>query len=166
MTTSTHPPLTLPDAGVGRRLAALFYDSFLIFGLLFIAAGLYKEAVERITGFDMDQRVELGDVITDLPIVAQGPVFQLYLLLVIAGFYLFFWRKSGQTLGMQAWRLKLVAADGGKPGWGACLLRCLVAPFSLALAGIGYWLAWFHPQRLTLHDRLSHSRVILMPKSP
>src|SRR5687767_14547216 len=48
------------------------------------------------------------------------------------GYYGISWRRGGQTLGMRAWRLRLVHASGATPPWPALLLRYLVAGLSLA----------------------------------
>jgi uncharacterized RDD family membrane protein YckC len=74
------------------------------------------------------------------------------------------WRRGGQTLGMRPWRLQVVAADGGAPSWRALCVRYAAATFSLLLAGLGFWWAWVDRKRLTLHDRVSGTRMIRLPK--
>src|SRR3970282_1463349 len=49
---------------------------------------------------------------------------------------------------MRAWRLRLVAADGGVPAWRAVLVRYAVGTLSLLAVGAGFWWAWIdRPQR-------------------
>ncbi len=75
------------------------------------------------------------------------------------------WRRGGQTLGMRAWRLRLVNVDGSSPvPWRALVLRYLVAMVSLAAVGLG--LAWslLEPSRRTWHDLASGTVLVRMPK--
>ena len=70
------------------------------------------------------------------------------------------WRRGGQTLGMRPWRLRVVAADGGRPTLRArCCVRYAVGTLSLLLAGCGFWWAWLDRDRLTWHDRASGTRM-------
>lgn len=156
----TQPPGTdPPGAGVWRRLAALVYDSFLLFALLFAATLVYSYASHTL------QSAPADEVVRDLPVAARGWGYQLYLLAVIGGFYCYFWRRSGQTLGMQAWRLRLDSATGGRPDLGQCLRRILAGAPSLLLAGAGYWWVWIDREHLAWHDRFSATRVVVVPKS-
>jgi len=74
------------------------------------------------------------------------------------------WRYGGQTLGMRPWRLRVVAATGEMPGWGALWLRYAVGTASLLLAGMGFWWAWWAADHLTWHDRASRTRMQRVPK--
>ena len=60
-------------------------------------------------------------------------------MLTLAAFFCYFWRRSGQTLGMRAWRMKLVDLEYNTPRLKQCFLRCLIAPFSLLLGGVGFF---------------------------
>ncbi|MGB3609334.1 MAG: RDD family protein [Cellvibrio sp.] len=147
---------TPPTAGVLRRFAAIVYDSLLLIALsigygalaLFINVAIQGEPPEG-------QKVQWGHWSI---LMFIGWMFTL------AGFFCYFWRRSGQTLGMRAWRMKLVDAELRSPTLKQCAIRCVIAPFSLLLGGLGYFWRWFDPQKLTLHDRLSHTQVIVLPK--
>ena len=94
----------LPRAGLLRRLAAMLYDGFLVAALWFFIG----YAMLAVFGTDSNQLVE-GKVQTD------SLVSNLTFLLMVAsslGFYLWFWLRGGQTLGMISWRLKAVALNG------------------------------------------------------
>jgi uncharacterized RDD family membrane protein YckC len=93
-------------------------------------------------------------------------VYRLALLLVWIGFYGLFWTRSGQTLGMLAWRLKLVRTDGRPVGWRDVFLRLAAGVPSLLLAGLGYFWIWLDRDRLAWHDRASHTRPVVLPKRP
>ena len=153
----TVPPL--PTAGPIRRLLALVYDAFLLFGLLVVPLFLLTAVLAHPAA-----PLQNGSVTHELPSIAPRPVMLAYMIVVVTGFYCYFWRRSGQTLGMQAWRLRVDSRDGGRPGWRQCLLRALVGFFSLACCGLGYlWSAWGR-ERLTWHDRASDTRVVVLPK--
>ncbi len=75
------------------------------------------------------------------------------------------WRRGGQTLGMRAWRLRLVNVDGSSPvPWRALVLRYLVAMVSLAAVGLGFVWSLFEPNRRTWHDLASGTVLVRMPK--
>ncbi|HUH37514.1 MAG TPA: RDD family protein [Spongiibacteraceae bacterium] len=153
---------TLPAPGVLRRLAAQVYDSFLLFALLYVATGLYQ----GLAGAWQDMRTPVlnEQVVTDLPIVASGPLFQLYLLAIIVLFFLYFWCRLGQTLGMQVWKLKLVDEQGALVSAPRALGRLAAATLSWAALGMGYWWIWLDREGLAWHDRLSGTRVIRVPR--
>lgn len=148
-----------PVAGVIRRLAAMVYDSLLVFGVLFTATipALFLHQQRQVTN---------NEVIHELSPLVDGLLFQLYLVAVVVVFFCWFWKRNGQTLGMQAWRLKLVSSDGNALLLRQCLVRLVVAPVSLLCGGLGYWWAWIDRQGLTWHDRLSNTRVVVLPKKP
>lgn len=50
-------------------------------------------------------------------------VFQAYLLAVIGLYFTWFWHRSGQTLAMKTWHVRLVARDGRLPGTGRAWAR-------------------------------------------
>lgn len=133
--------------GLFRRLAAILYDLVLLFGVVVVATALV-----------VIPWVEL--VSPEFPHAAWW--FRLYLLAVIGGYFVFFWAYAGQTLGMRAWRMKAVCADGGPMGTGDALLRLLWATLSLAPAGIGLLWVLFDRDGLAWHDRVSGTRLVLL----
>ena len=94
-----------------------------------------------------------------------GALVQLVLLMELVGFYLFFWSRQGQTLGMTAWRIKLVDVDGRQPTFNQLLLRILTAPLSWLSCGIGYLWLYVGDRRQAWHDRLSNTMVVHLPRS-
>lgn len=151
-------PTYVQPAGLVRRLAAMVYDSLLLMGLSFVYGGIFAVSIPN---WLADEPVPLGEV-------AYGPVgklfFQLGWLALIVGFFTYFWRRGGQTLGMRAWRLRVQTPEGGTISFKQCLLRCALAPLSMAAFGLGYLWCLFDPQRQTLHDHLSGTRVVTLPK--
>ena len=84
---------------------------------------------------------------------------------VATGLYATFsWRRGGQTLGMRPWRLSVVGADSRVPDNRQLWIRYAVGSLSLLAAGLGFWWAWIDRDRLTWHDRASHTRLVRIPK--
>ena len=134
-----------PSASLIKQLAAMLYDSLLIFAVLFFAS-----AVAII--------LNRGEAIE------SNPAFSLYLLFTLFTFYAWFWRRSGQTLGMRVWKIRIVSELGGNPGWGASYLRLIFALLSIACFGLGYFWRLFKPY--TWHDKLSQTRIVDVSSTP
>jgi len=84
---------------------------------------------------------------------------------VIIIFFTIFWCKSGQTLGMQAWRIKVQTAGGELLNPKQALGRCAASLLSFASCGLGYLWALVDPASRTWHDRLSGTQIVLLPKA-
>jgi uncharacterized RDD family membrane protein YckC len=135
--------------GLLRRLAAMLYDLILLFGMLLLAVTVVIIPYQALEGGAFPREGWLYHL------------HQIYLLCVAGGYYLFFWSRGGQTLGMRAWRFRLVRDDGGPPRLRDALRRLLWAVLTLAPAGVG--LLWMLLDRagLAWYDRLSHTRPVM-----
>lgn len=140
-------PTDLPNASLLRRTAAMVYDLFLIVALLLIG------------GFAATQVVAQGHAVS-------GLWFQLYLYLLIMGFYIVFWRIKGQTLGMQVWRIRTVDEHGAILSYPKCVLRFLAATLSFCALYLGFLWILVDRKHLSWHDRLSRTRVIYLGNKP
>ncbi|MDO3386296.1 RDD family protein [Gilvimarinus sp. SDUM040013] len=150
----TLPNSTPVSAGVLKRFSAMVYDSLLLLAIS-IAYGALALTIKVIV---------LGEVLQEGEKASLGPAGFVGWVLVLMAFYGLFWSKFGQTLGMRAWRLQVTDTEGKFPSFSRGLLRCLCACLSLATCGLGYFWLWFDKDRLTLHDRLSGTRVWQRPK--
>jgi uncharacterized RDD family membrane protein YckC len=139
-----------PSPPLWRHLLAMVYDSLLILPLFMAAAALWVS----VWGPTENALVQT------VPPVVQWLSWGIILLL----FFGLFWRKNGQTLGMQAWRLKLISEDGKQPTWPQVATRLLVATLSLTACGLGFIWKWMPPRYRYWHDTLSRTRLILVPK--
>ena len=83
---------------------------------------------------------------------------------MILAFFAYFWTHGGQTLGMRAWRLRLLRADGARLTCSDAALRWLTAWISALPAGLGYLWALVDREGLMWHDRWSGTRVTLVAK--
>ncbi len=91
-------------------------------------------------------------------------VFQLYLVGVLYAYFSTFWLRSGQTLAMKTWRIRLIGEDGGRPTRKQTVVRFAVALVGLVLAGVGFWWALFDSDRQFLHDRIAGTRLVRVPR--
>ena len=91
-------------------------------------------------------------------------IIQGYVLGVGLVFFGWFWVHGGQTLGMRAWRLRLVATGGGRITWRHATVRYLAALLSWAAAGLGFAWSLFDDEKRSWHDLLSGTRLVLMPR--
>ena len=161
--------------GILRRLGAGCYDGLLLGGLLMVSVGLATYLTRPAGG---------GATLEAFP---HRLLYQGVALAVIAAYCGVSWTRRGETLGMKAWRLRLLTDQGTLPTWRHVLVRLAVAlplwltPLAglllfmhhsvsgwLALAaalplGISLAAAW--PHGTSLHDRASATRVVVIPRS-
>ena len=90
---------------------------------------------------------------------------QLFLWLGVGLYFVWCWRKSGQTLAMQTWQLKLSHGQANLLNWPQALIRYALASLSLAAFGLGFVWALFDRDGLFLHDRLLNSRITFVPRA-
>ena len=139
--------------GFFLRLAALFYDLVLLFGVLVLAVTAVVIPYDLLMG---------GSFPYQEPGYRLG--LRLYLVAVIVAFFTFFWVRGGQTLGMRAWRFRLVREDGAGLTPRDAFNRLLWATICLTPAGAGLIWVLLDPAGLALHDRLSHTRPVMLKK--
>jgi len=150
------PPISagvpaIKPAGLFRRLGAALYDGLLLIALMMIVTACLLPLTH-------------GEAITVQAFGMWAHAYQLLLLLVIFGFFGFFWTRKGQTLGMAAWRLHLERDSGGPVTWGDTAKRLLAACLSWAIAMLGYLWVLVDRDKRTWHDRLTRTRVVVLPK--
>lgn len=147
-----------PRAGLLRRLAALMYDWLILAALWMAAMGLAMAVVALLNTLGL---ISMAGYTDHADYIAQHKIwFQLYSLLVFAWFYLYFWCKGGQTLGMRAWRLLLVQQNGQPLTLKQAMLRALTS--LLGLGNFWLWLRW--GKGLALQDQLSNTQVVVLTK--
>lgn len=164
------------------RLLAMLYDGMLILAMLFFVQMLLIVIGTKMLG-------QVGTQMSDakaLPDWYQHFVLTPAFVLILVGFYGVFWRKAGQTLGMQTWRLKTMNRDGSLLSWSqvvkrilsACLLPVVCGLIGYMLYGqrgavifsmfigllFNYWFAWVNKQGMSMHDVLSNTVTMKMPK--
>ena len=128
--------------GILRRLASMLYETLLVSAVLFIAGLIFTVASHS----------PLSPVLRF--------VFQLYLLLVMASYFIGYWVHGGQTLPMKTWHLRIVRTDGQPIGLKQACLRFLLA---LIGVGLGFGILWalFDREHLFWHDRMAGTKVVM-----
>jgi uncharacterized RDD family membrane protein YckC len=125
------------------RLAIVAYDLLLLVALLFLATALLLP-------------FNAGEAFTQEQIF-----YPIYLLTVSFIFYGWFWTHGGQTLGLRAWKAKVLTINQQPINWTQALVR-----FVTAFASCGLGLLWIlvDNQRRSCHDHLSKTAVFFDSK--
>ncbi|MBA1379109.1 RDD family protein [Pseudomonas brassicacearum] len=152
------PQGDFPPAGLGRRLAAMFYDFLLCTALLIVTSGAYKMIQMAIIG------EEKMRALTEAGALDGDPLLSTVLLFVLFGFFAKFWTHNGQTLGMQVWCIRVQNADGTAISLWQALLRFVVSIASLLLFGAGFIWALFDKRKRGWHDIYSDTQLVRIPK--
>lgn len=158
-------------AGLGRRLACFVYEGVLLFGVVMMVGLVYGVATQ--------QRHAL--------VGAFG--LRVVLFVVLGAYFVWFWSRSGQTLAMQTWHIRLVTHSGQPVTRLRALCRYLLAWLwfvpalvALKLAGLqgalpafvaiaagvlGYAaLTRLHPDRQYWHDAVCGTRLVAWTPPP
>ncbi|AXY00244.1 MULTISPECIES: RDD family protein [Vibrio] len=158
MTTST----TLPPAGFFRRIAALIYDTLIILAIEMMAAGVVMAIVFALNAAGLlsyGEYVDAADMLGKHPVLS--PLFTLYLAAVWIYFFVFFWTRAGQTLGMRAWKMQIRnSKDGGPITITQALIRLATSGFGLANLTVP-----IDPQKRGFHDIWAKTEVVVLPKA-
>jgi uncharacterized RDD family membrane protein YckC len=153
-------------ASPALRVMAMVYEGVLLFGVTF-AAGL---AVLSLSGWT----APLSGV--------RRLVLQAALFVVIGAYFVWCWSRSGQTLALKTWKLRVVDHDGRSPALPRAIARYLLS-WTLFLPGLIYIAlfepartgslvalalgfaallvpAFVDPERRLLHDRWTDTRIV------
>lgn len=151
----------LQRAGFVRRLLAMIYDT-----LVATAVGMCAAMVMIVTlvvmlkngALDLQGYAEPADLIQAS--FGYKLLIQTWVGLWIAGFFLWFWRRGGQTLGMRAWRLRIYSTVEEPMTWPRLFIRLLAS-----LGGLGTLLVLFDfKNKQSLQDRLAKTEVLKLTK--
>jgi uncharacterized RDD family membrane protein YckC len=122
--------------------ACLLYELLTVIAIVFVSAGLFLWIV--------------GDATHG----AKRLLLQIFLWLIVGAYFVWCWRQSGQTLAMQAWKIKLIGDDSQLLSLNIAILRYVLATLSVVLCGLGFLWAIMDRQHLFLHDRLLKTRIV------
>tara|TARA_B110000495_G_C22861002_1_gene502063 strand:- start:324 stop:716 length:393 start_codon:yes stop_codon:yes gene_type:complete len=122
------------NIGFTKNIIICIYDLLLLFSILFF--------------FTLPLMI-----FSDGEGIGKNIFYQLYLLFIIITYYLWFWIKHNQTLGMKSWKSYIVNKDNEKKlSIKQCLLRMLIA-----LIG-GHLFLLFHKE--SLQDIISKTKLV------
>ena len=164
---AVRPPETaaLPVPGIRRRLACFIYEGVLLFGV-WMAVGLVYGVLTRQT-HALSGRHGL----------------QAVMFVVLGLYFVYFWSRSGQTLAMQTWHIRVVTRSGERVSALRAACRYLLAWLWFLPALAGWWLsglqvggatfvaltagvltyaalARLHPDRQFWHDAVCGTRLV------
>jgi len=152
-----------------RRFACMMYEAVLLFGVVFLAGYLFDTLTQSKHALMLRHAR------------------QLWLFIVIGIYFVLCWRRSGQTLPMKTWNIRLLDRDGQPPsaprlvlryvliwplvliaawlvsqasaatGWKSMDMFIVAAPFAIFI-----W-SWFDRDGQFLHDRLLGTRLCNAP---
>jgi uncharacterized RDD family membrane protein YckC len=142
----------------------MLYEALLLFGVVFVAGWLFDTLTQSRHALTLRHTR------------------QFWLFLVLGVYFVFFWCRSGQTLAMKTWHIKLIAGDLSQLPVSKAVARYLLAWLwflpAMALAslfelknwasivviviGMVVWAATIllDKERQFLHDRLAGTRLI------
>lgn len=149
-----------------RRFASMMYEGVLLFAVVFLAGYLFDTLTQ-----------------SRHALMLRGGR-QVWLFVAIGVYFLICWRRSGQTLPMKAWHIKVSSAQGGRAetwrlllryvymwvlpllgavlvwlaasvsGWNAMLMLIVATPFLVFIP------TWFTADQQFLHDILAGTRLM------
>ena len=127
-----------------RRLLALFYDLLLIAGILL--------------SFTLLIVIINGGAISSF--LGSNLMLLSYFLISFI-FYIYFWYfNDGQTLGMQAWKIKLVADDNQAISIKSMLQRLVFGLLFGSIAGLNFFVILFRSDKRSLNDIYSKTKIV------
>lgn len=148
-----------PRAGFRRRFGSWVYDVLIAFAVYMVAGAiaflifnlLINFNVISMQGFEHAIDLQRSSIIFSILIYGWNIAW-------VSFFFVFFWAKSGQTLGMKAWRLRLQNQDGTRITKTTGLKRLIPT-----LLGLGNLTVIFdRKNKLSLQDRLTNTEVVVL----
>lgn len=129
--------------GIGRRLLSLVYEILLLIAVALLAGGA-AATLAQITN------------------PAHTRLFtRVIAIAACAAYFAWQWQRSGQTLPMKTWRMRLETVDGMPVTTPRALLRAALATAGYLLLGISVLWAFIDRDRQFLHDRLGGTRLVV-----
>jgi uncharacterized RDD family membrane protein YckC len=126
-----------------RHLAAIVYDFLLLTALLFLATALLLP-------------FNGGEAFS-----SRQFFYPIYLFAVSFLFYGWFWTHGGQTLGLKAWKIKVISDNGNMISWRQAFIRFIVSIMSWGFLGLGFVWVLFDKEHRSWHDISSKSGLFI-----
>ncbi|NVK58271.1 MAG: RDD family protein [Alteromonadaceae bacterium] len=161
-TVTTAPVNTdMNRASFVRRLAAMIYDALVATAVGMCAAMILIVGlvVSLKNGWlDLQGYAEPNELLQQS--LLYKTLIQIWVVLWVSVFFLWFWKRGGQTLGMRAWRLRIFSTNDAPVTWSRLVLRLITS-----LAGLGTLLVLFDVKnKLALQDRVAKTEVLKLTK--
>ena len=133
-------------AGILRRLLAIIYDLMIFLSLIMV--------------FTLTIIILRGG--REIPYSATW--FTLVIIILHFYFFAWFWINGGQTLGMRAWKIKIVNKEGKPIDFSSALRRYLSSLSFLFPPGFCFIWYFIDKENIFLNDRLSKTIIIKLYK--
>lgn len=150
---------TYPRASFRRRFGSYIYDTLIVLAVFMTASFVGLGILIALDSFALINlvRVEFAIDWQQTPII-YNILLQAWNVFWVAYFFIYFWAKSGQTVGMRAWRLKVQNLDGSNISkWTGVKRLCFT------LLGLGNLAVIVdRKNKLSLQDRLTNTEVVLL----
>ena len=137
----------MENSGFFRRIFSLLYDCFAVLGII-----LSLTLLLVLLNGGAPEKGSIADLLQLFITVLSGPIFFSYFWLV----------NDGQTLGMQAWKIKLISEE--RLSIRICLLRCAFSTFSFLFFGLRYLYILINKEKKSLADIATKTRIIRIPE--
>lgn len=125
-----------------RLFAACVYELLLLLALWMLCVGLFLLIFGSASGG------------------YKRALLQFFLWLATGAYFVWCWRKSGQTLAAKTWKIKLVNQQNLSLNYQQAVLRYALASASLLACGLGFVWVLIDKDGLFLHDRLLKTRFM------
>ena len=148
-----------PRAGFRRRFGSWVYDLLIIIAIFMLSGYV---CVALFVLLDYLEVINLVRNDFDIDWNSSHPIYRVVFNTLgvawICGFFIYFWSKKGQTLGMRAWRLRIQNEDGSLINIMTGIKRLIYALF-----GLGNITVLFDRRnKLSLQDRLTKTEVVVL----
>lgn len=158
-----------PAPTIKRRLICMIYEALLLLGVVAVADFIFLFIAQNFPAYMP-------------PHASESWQMKFWLFIVIGLYFVYFWSRTGQTLAMKTWRIRIVDNERAKlPVLKAIVRYCLAWMWflpglaiaeqlglkhwgSLIAVGIGFTLwactAVFDKDKQFLHDKLAKTRLV------
>jgi uncharacterized RDD family membrane protein YckC len=128
---------------VWKHFAAFIYDVFPIAGILLVTSMVVLLARE---GTEVER---------------YSIWFSVLLISEVSFYYIYSWKIGGQTLGMRAWKIKIIPNNTHQTQitWAQSIARFLIGTLSTLLIGLGLFWKTFSTKKKSWMDSISRSET-------
>lgn len=148
-----------PRAGFRRRFGGWIYDVLLAIAVYMIAGAVSFGIFYLLIQFGA---INMAGYQHDIDVLLNNAMYkyinELWKLSWVAFFFVYFWAKSGQTLGMRAWRLRVQNKNGSLISKVTGIKR--IFPTLLGLGNLAVLVD--RKNKLSLQDRLTNTEVVFI----
>jgi uncharacterized RDD family membrane protein YckC len=158
----TLPNTNAPRATFFKRLAAMVYDTLVACAVGILAALIMSAMLVALLSSGV---LSMGEFDEPNQAIAHSLgytlIIQCWSGIWIVAFFLGFWKKGGQTIGMRAWRLRLYSLNEQPVTWKRLAIRLICS-----LGGIGTLAVVLdRKNKLALQDRASNIEILQLTQA-